>query len=107
MGFRKKRDAKKVYFSCVAQIIVDTHKSLKEAVLRVTLNKSQKNMSRDVRKPVFGVSDQVRDKLGCAATKDSWRLEISDLGRRGIVLSKALVADLRLCFRICKKPVFS
>ena len=44
------------------------------------------------------------------------RLEISALGRRGIILSvkrntKALiscaVADLRLCFRICKNPVFS
>ena len=28
------------------------------------------NMSRDVRKPVFGVSDQVRHKPGCAATED-------------------------------------
>ena len=27
-------------------------------------------MSRDVRKPVFGVSDQVRHKLGCAVTED-------------------------------------
>ena len=40
-----------------------------------------------VRKPVFGVSDQVRHKPGCAVTEDGWRLEISDLGRRGIVLS--------------------
>ena len=32
------------------------------------------------------------------------RLEMTDLGRRGIVLS---AADLRLCFRICKKQVFS
>ena len=27
-------------------------------------------MSLDVRKPVFGVSDQVRYKLGCTATED-------------------------------------
>ena len=47
-------------------------------------------MSRDVRKPVFGVSDQVRHKPGCAATEDSYRLEILDLGRRGIVLSDTL-----------------
>ena len=33
------------------------------------------------------VSDQVRHKLGCAATEDGLRLEISDLGRKGIVLS--------------------
>ena len=36
---------------------------------------------------VFGVSDQVQHKPGCAATEDSKRLEISDLGSRGIVLS--------------------
>ena len=44
------------------------------------------NMSLVVRKPVFGVSDQVRHKPGCTATKDGMRLEISDLGSRGIVL---------------------
>ena len=33
------------------------------------------------------VSDQVRHKPGCTATEDGKRLEISDLGRRGIVLS--------------------
>ena len=40
-----------------------------------------------MRKPVFGVSDQVRHKLGCAVTEDDKRLEISDLESRGIVLS--------------------
>ena len=35
----------------------------------------------------IGVSDQVRHKPDCAATEDSSRLENSDLGRRGIVLS--------------------
>ena len=44
-------------------------------------------MSLVVRKPVFGVSDQVRHKPGCTAIEDGLRLEISDLGRRGIVLS--------------------
>ena len=37
-----------------------------------------------MRKAVFGVSDQVRHKPGCTATEDGWRLEISDLGSRGI-----------------------
>ena len=41
------------------------------------------NLSR-----VFGVSDKVRHKQGCKATKDGLRLEISDLGSRGIALSK-------------------
>ena len=40
-----------------------------------------------VRKPVVGVSDQVPHKPGCTATEDGKRLEISDLGSRGIVLS--------------------
>ena len=33
------------------------------------------------------VSDLVRHKPGCTATEDGQRLEISDLERRGIVLS--------------------
>ena len=28
------------------------------------------NLSHDARKPVFGVSEQVRHKLGCATTED-------------------------------------
>ena len=40
-----------------------------------------------VRKPVFGFSDLVRHKPGCTATEDGYRLEISDLGSRGIVVS--------------------
>ena len=45
------------------------------------------DLSLVVRKPVFGVSDQVRHKLGCTTTEDGWTLEILDLGSRGIVLS--------------------
>ena len=33
------------------------------------------------------VSDQVRHKPGCAASEDHWRLDISDLENRGIVLT--------------------
>ena len=44
-------------------------------------------MSRVMRKPVLGVSDLVQHKHGCTATEDGERLEISDLGSRGIVLS--------------------
>ena len=44
-------------------------------------------LSLVVRKPVFGVSDQVRHKPGCSATEDGYRLEISDLGSRGMLLS--------------------
>ena len=40
-----------------------------------------------MRKPVFGVSDQVRHKPDCIASEDGWRLEILDLRSRRIVLS--------------------
>ena len=33
------------------------------------------------------VSDLVRHKPGCTATEDGYRLEISDLERRGVILS--------------------
>ena len=36
----------------------------------ITEKKRSKYMSRIVRKPVFGVSDQVRHKPGCTATED-------------------------------------
>ena len=45
------------------------------------------NMCRVVRKQVFGVFDQVRHKPGWTATEDDERLEITDLGSKGIVLS--------------------
>ena len=44
-------------------------------------------LSLVVRKPVFGDSDLVRHKPGCATTEDGYRLEISDLESRGILLS--------------------
>ena len=46
------------------------------------------HLSRDARKPVFGISDQVRHKPVCAVSENGKKLEISDLGRREIVLSK-------------------
>ena len=76
-------------------------------------------MSLAVRKPVFGVSDQVQHKQGCTAKGDGSRLETSDLERRGIALSRvaktkaliscAVTAQLICVFvlRICKKKVFS
>ena len=40
------------------------------------------DMSCIMRKPVFGVSNQVRHKSGCTAIEDGLRLEILDLERR-------------------------
>ena len=44
-------------------------------------------MSLVVRKPVFGVSDQVWHNPGCTVTEDGYKFEILYLGSRGIVLS--------------------
>ena len=41
-----------------------------------------------MRKPVFGVCDQVRLKPACSAVETSKRLEISDIETRGIILSR-------------------
>ena len=58
-------------------------------------------MSLVTRKPVFGVSDQVRLKPACSATEASYRLEISDIETRGIILSRqrttSAQSDLHLC----------
>ena len=61
-----------------------------------------------MRKPVFGVSDQARHKLGCTLTEDGKRLEILCIGSRGIVISYNLCsenkdADHRVDSRIFSK----
>ena len=45
------------------------------------------NLNLIVRKPVFGVSDQIRHKPGCTIKGDGEMLEISDLASKRIVLS--------------------
>ena len=71
-----------------------------------------------MRKPVFGVSDQFPHKPGCTATKMAGGLklriwEVEELyypcseNKGADQLRGHREADLRLCFRICKKPVFS
>ena len=54
------------------------------------------HMSRAVRTPISGVSDQVRHKTGCTTTEDGWGLELSDRGSRRILLlcekTKALIS---------------
>ena len=71
-----------------------------------------------MRKPVLRVFYQVRHKQGFTTTEDGKRLEISDLGSRGIYhlcrenkgADKLLghrTADLHLCLCICIKQVCS
>ena len=71
------------------------------------------SLSRVMRKPVFRVFNQVRQKHDCTATEDGQRIEILDLGRRGAVLCSEnkgadqlcghCAADLHLFFCICEK----
>ena len=49
------------------------------------------HMRHVMRKPIFGDYDQVQHKAGCTAIEDGWRLEISELGTRGIVISTYVV----------------
>ena len=74
----------------------------------------QNNMSLVVRKPVFGISDQVRHKPQKMARGLKFRIkEVEGLcypcgeNKGADQLRGYREADLRLCFRICKKPVFS
>ena len=43
--------------------------TMKRNLLGLIVSQDLHDMSRDVRKPVFGVSDQVRHKPGCAITE--------------------------------------
>ena len=51
-----------------------------------------RKMSCVIRKPAFGVPDQVPHKPSCTAIEDSSRLEISEFGSRGMVKTKALIS---------------
>ena len=62
-------------------------------------------MSRITTKPVFRVSDQVLHKLGCTTTEDAWRLEISTLGSREIVISVEKIKVLISCM-VTAVPLF-
>ena len=72
-------------------------------------------MSRDARKPVFRISDQVQHKLAYTPTEESENLETLSICRGGttigIAKTKALCsnckADPHLCFEIGKNLVFS
>ena len=56
-------------------------------------------------KPVFRVSHQARHKLACTVAEAGFRLDI--LAISDYPSSEIKGADMRLCFRICKNPVFS
>ena len=56
-----------------------------------------KQVSLVTRKPVFGVFDQVRLKPACSATETSYRLDISDLETRGIILPRQRTTKALIC----------
>ena len=73
------------------------------------------HMSHVLRKPVFGVCDQLRLKSACSADETSLGLEISAIASRGIKLyrqrtTKALIRRRLICafvVRILHKQVSS
>ena len=64
-------------------------------------------MSLVVRKPVFGVSDQVLHKPGCRHTEDGKRLEILYLGStcRGFVSSYVAKTKALISFAVTAKLI--
>ena len=58
-------------------------------------------MSLVMRKPVFGICDQVRFKPACAATEARYRLESSDIESRGIILSRQWTTKELMRLRGC------
>ena len=52
-----------------------------------TITQVLHHLSLVVRNPVFGVSDQIRQKPDCTIKEDGYMLEISGIESRGIVLS--------------------
>ena len=58
-------------------------------------------MSLITRKPVFGVSDQVRLKLACSADETSQGLKISDIETRDIILSRQRTTKVLIRLRGC------
>ena len=58
-----------------------------------------------MRKPVFGASDQVPHKPGCTTTEDGLRLEISNLGSRGIVLIRIAKTKALISFAVTAKLI--
>ena len=61
----------------------------------------KRGTSHITRKPVFGMCNQGRFKLVCAVTETRWRLEISDIETKGIILSRQRTAKVLIRLRLC------
>ena len=70
-------------------------------VYRFLLCLAWQHMSLVMRKPVFGVFDQVRFKPACSATGTSRRLVILDIETRGIKLSRKWTTKALIRLRGC------
>ena len=98
---------------------VQTRRNDPKPQLLTAALKPNHHMSLVVRKLVFGGSNKAPHKPGCTTTQDGLRLEISYIvtvaglyylcseNKGADQLRGYREADLRLCFRIRKKPVFS
>ena len=84
---------------CAETLAFTVQKYSHSLIIMSASSKYQDVMRLVVRNPVFGVSDQVQHKQGCTATEGGERLEILDLGSRGIVLSVYTVAKTKALIR--------
>ena len=85
LGGFKCKDCAEIFASQSARSVhIRIHHSTTLTALKVRQIKYEPRSE----KTCLGISDQDPHKPGCTATEDCKRLEISDLGRRGIVLSK-------------------
>ena len=73
-------------------------------LLYMSHKKGHSDLSLVTRKPVLGVSDQVRLKPACSASETSWRLEISDIETRGIILSRQRTKKALYCLKAALLP---
>ena len=94
------------YFTCIENLILDwsTYKLHFESTLYLYKNNHFQipiHMSFVTRKPVFGISDQVRLKPACSVTEVSQRLEISYTETRGIILSRQRITKALIRLRGC------
>ena len=61
-------------------------------------------MSSNIRKPAFGVSDQVSHKPACAATEDGWKLDFGFKDKRDCTICVAKTEAL-ISFAVTAKLI--
>ena len=86
----------------VSSELVGASRTFTTATARFYFVLSEKHhLGRDVRKPVFGVSDIVKFKAACSATGTSQKIEILLVASFDMVLSKERITNALIRLRGC------